>query len=61
MEIKRLLSIGEAGSYLGLGRSKTIEFCNEIGAVIHIGRRVLYDREMIDKALEEKRGASNGK
>ncbi len=45
---KRMMNITEAGLYLGLGRSKTIEFCNQIGAVIHIGRRALYDKEVID-------------
>ena len=31
-----------------------MEFCKEIGAVVHIGRRVLYDREIIDQAISER-------
>lgn len=55
MREKRMFNISEAGNYLGLGRTKTMEFCNEIGATVHIGRRVLYDREIIDRAISERR------
>ncbi len=54
MQEKRMFSITEAGNYIGLGRTKTMEFCKEIGAVVHIGRRVLYDREIIDQAISER-------
>ena len=56
---KRMLSEKEAGAYLGLGRGKTREFCNEIKAVMHIGSRVLYDRMVIDAYLNNaQRGIS---
>ena len=48
---KRMLSEKEAGTYLGLGRGKTREFCKDIKAIMHIGSRVLYDRTVIDSYL----------
>jgi len=54
-----MLNTKEAGNYIGLGRNKTLEFCNEIGATIHIGRRILHDKEVIDKALSERRKINN--
>lgn len=60
MREKRMFNVSEAGSYLGLGRTKTMEFCNEIGATVHIGRRVLYDREVIDRAISEMRESKAG-
>lgn len=60
MREKRMFNISEAGNYIGLGRTKTMEFCNEIGATVHIGRRVLYDREVIDRAISERREDRSG-
>lgn len=53
---KRMLSEKEARVYLGLGRNKTRELCKEINAVTHIGTRVLYDKVIIDKFLDQIRG-----
>lgn len=49
---KRMLSEKEACCYIGLGRSSTRNYCQSIGAITHIGRRILFDRYKIDKALE---------
>lgn len=49
---KRMLSEKEACCYVGLGRSATRNYCQSIGAITHIGRRILFDRYKIDKALE---------
>lgn len=49
---KRMLSEKEAQDYLGLKRVKCREFGEKINAVKHIGRRVLYDRKIIDDALD---------
>ena len=49
---KRMLSQKEAEEYLGLKRGKCREFCEKINAVKHIGSRVLYDRKIIDDALD---------
>ena len=38
--------------YLSLGRNKAIEWGKSIKADVHIGRRVLYDKSVIDRALD---------
>lgn len=52
-EPKRLLSINEATVYLGIGRSTALSYLEEIGAKRKIGRRTLYDKQVIDNALSE--------
>lgn len=49
---KRLLSEKEAQEYTGLKRGKVREFGEKINCIKHIGRRVLYDRTIIDAALD---------
>ena len=48
---KRMLSEKELQTYSGLGRST----CRKVfaGMSKHIGRRVLYDRELVDKFLSQ--------
>lgn len=48
---KRLFSVKELCSYTGLGRSKATSWGKEIGALVRIGRRCLYDREIIERVL----------
>lgn len=48
---KRLLSVEEACGYIGLGRSAAKIYLDRIGAKRKIGRRVLYDKTVIDAAL----------
>jgi len=50
---KRLLSEIEATEYTGLKRSKIREFGTKYNVIKHIGRRVLYDKQMIDRILDE--------
>lgn len=47
----RLLSLTEAQLYCGLGKNSTRKWCEEIGAVRKIGSRVLFDRNVIDNAI----------
>lgn len=47
----RLLSLSEAQLYCGLGKNTTRKWCEEIGAVRRIGSRVLFDRAVIDDAI----------
>ncbi len=54
MSEKRLLDANEVCIYLGLGRSKGIEFAKSIGSAVKIGRRSLYDKAKIDTYLNEK-------
>lgn len=49
---KRLLNVSEMMKYTGLGRTKALEWCKSIGALRHIGARALYDRQIIDKAID---------
>lgn len=49
---KRLLSSIELSSYLGLGRCSSTDFATKIKARVKIGRRVLYDKTVIDKYLD---------
>lgn len=48
----RLLSLSELQDYLSLGRNKAIEWGKSIKADVHIGRHVLYDKSVIDRALD---------
>lgn len=49
----RMLSTDEGVAYSGLGRSTFRKWADEIGATRKIGARVLFDRLVIDKALDE--------
>ena len=52
-ESKRLLSINEATVYLGIGRSSALSYLDKIGAKRKIGRRTLYDKQVIDNAISK--------
>lgn len=45
---KRMLQEPEMKTYIGLGRTKARELCESIGATVRVGRRVLYDKTVID-------------
>lgn len=51
----RLLSLKTLQSYVGLGEKRAAQFGREAGAVIKYGTRVLYDREQIDRYIDELR------
>lgn len=57
---KRLLNMQEFLDYVGLGRTKGTEWAKEIGAMKRIGRRTFFDVVIIDKALDELAGVSDG-
>ncbi len=48
----RMLSEIQAQAYTGLGRCSIRKLGAEIGAIKHFGRRVLYDRVIIDKYFD---------
>ncbi len=53
---KRLLSIGEAAAYIGLGTSRARVWLDHIKAERRLPEaptRLLYDRAVIDRALDE--------
>ena len=49
---KRMLTIEEASPYIGLGLTKSRSLLKNIGAERHFGRRVVYDRKIIDFYLD---------
>lgn len=49
----RMMDLTALTNYLCLGRNKAAEFGKECGAEKHIGRRVLYDKQLIDEALDK--------
>lgn len=48
----RLLSISQLSQYTGLGKTKARTWADEIGAVRKIGTRTLFDKQVIDAALD---------
>ena len=54
---KRLLREPELMEYLGVGRSTARRFGAECGAIVRFGRRIAYDRIIIDAAIDTKRAS----
>ncbi len=50
---KRLLNISELTQYCGIGRNTARDWGKAIGAERRFGKRVLYDRVIIDRALDQ--------
>ena len=50
---KRLISVGEAQTYLGSGRNRTMAFATDCGAVIRLGRRILIDKTKLDERIDQ--------
>lgn len=51
IEEKRLLNIKEVCSYIGVGQTQARRYMEEIGATRRFGRRVLFDKKIIDNAI----------
>ena len=49
---KRLLNIKEVCTYIGIGQTQARKTMQEIGAVRRFGRRILYDKIVIDAYLD---------
>ena len=50
---KRLLNIKEVCIYTGIGQTRARQYMDKIGATKQFGRRVLFDKNVIDSALDE--------
>ena len=50
----RMMSHKEAAAYIGLGLTTSRRLLEEIGAVVHVGKRVLFDKKTIDEYLDKK-------
>ena len=48
---KRLLGKRELCAYIGMGQSRGVEWAKGIGAAIRKGGRLLFDKCVIDKAI----------
>lgn len=50
---KRMLSIKEVCAYIGMGQTRAREYMDKIGATRKFGGRVLFDKTVIDAALDK--------
>ena len=48
----RMMNIEELAAYIGMGRTKSIEFGERCGAKRKMGKRTLYDKRVVDEALD---------
>lgn len=48
---KRLLNIKEVCTYINVGQTQARRYMEEIGATRRFGRRVLFDKKVIDSAI----------
>ena len=53
MSAVRLFDTHELCTYIGMGRNSAVAFARKCGAEKRIGRRLLFDRAILDKALDE--------
>lgn len=49
----RMLTMNETMNYLKLSRNTVVKICSDIGALKKIGNRVLIDRNILDRAIDE--------
>lgn len=52
----RLIDTDELRIYLNIGRNNAMKFGEEIGAKVRIGRRVLWDKQVIDNYFDSLTG-----
>lgn len=50
---KRLIDISELCSYIGMGKTLARSYADSIGATKRYGKRVLFDKYVIDKAISQ--------
>lgn len=53
LEYGRLMGISELMRYTSLGRNMAMELGKNANALVRMGKRVLYDRQKIDKWIDE--------
>lgn len=51
----RLLGLQDLMTYTGLGEKRAAQLGREAAAVVRYGARILYDREQIDRYIDELR------
>lgn len=55
MEV-RMMDVRGLCAYTSMGRTRAVEFAKAVGAEKRIGRRCIYDKKVLDKALDELEG-----
>ncbi len=53
MEYGRLMGVSELMRYTSLGRNSAMDLGKDANAIVRMGKRVLYDRQKIDKWIDE--------
>lgn len=49
----RMLDVAALCAYISMGKTRATEFGERCGAKRKLGKRTLYDKRIIDKALDE--------
>lgn len=49
----RMMDVAGLCAYISMGKTKAAEFGERVGAKRKMGKRTLYDKRIIDKALDE--------
>ena len=49
----RMLDVNALCAYLSMGKTRATEFGENCGAKRKLGKRTLYDKRIIDKAIDE--------
>lgn len=49
----RMLDADALSIYIGMGKTRAVEFGEKCGAKRKFGKRALYDKKVIDKAIDE--------
>ena len=52
---QRWLSVNDTQAYTGLSRSSVMKLGEAAGCIRHFGRRVMFDRLMLDQYLEKQK------
>ena len=52
--VVRLMSVDEFAAYMGIGRNNALKVGAEIGAEIRIGKRRLYDKNVVDAWIDRR-------
>lgn len=56
----RMMTLDQGSGYTGMGKTYFKKWATEIGARVYFSPRLVrYDREIIDKALDDMRGTVN--
>lgn len=60
MDAKRLMTMKELRAYTGMGRTRACQWGKAIGACRHFGSRILFDRLIVDAAIDRMTEADDG-